>query len=260
MYDINSALERLEQNLADVDAARKQVDGIVASNANLQKVVAQYAATLNSTQAQLASWIEVIRQNAGAISNEFANSVQKINEACDLAVQSFQNNCSQANQVFAAEIAGSLVELKQENADFNAAIGRFDSLSQSFTAATSQVQAIKQTLENLSADLHDSQTQQDRVLDDIKSQISTANKAVDALAQNLASSISCVRADVAQVSNSISSLSFSVGNLGSEMKANFQDNQKKMAEMEADLASAVRINRWIMIAGFIAMAAMVYVF
>ena len=47
-YDINATLERLEQNLKQLDSARKQVETTVQASEGLQNAVAGYVASINS--------------------------------------------------------------------------------------------------------------------------------------------------------------------------------------------------------------------
>ena len=47
-YDINATLERLEQNLKQLDSARKQVENTVQASEGLQNAVAGYVASINS--------------------------------------------------------------------------------------------------------------------------------------------------------------------------------------------------------------------
>lgn len=44
-YDINATLERLEQNLKQLDSARKQVENTVQASEGLQNAVAGYVAS-----------------------------------------------------------------------------------------------------------------------------------------------------------------------------------------------------------------------
>ena len=41
-YDINAALQRLEQNLKDLSSARTQVENTIKASSDLQKVVSEY--------------------------------------------------------------------------------------------------------------------------------------------------------------------------------------------------------------------------
>ena len=47
-YDINAALERLENNLAEVESAKNQVEETIATSESLQQIIGRYTATLNS--------------------------------------------------------------------------------------------------------------------------------------------------------------------------------------------------------------------
>lgn len=47
-YDINAALERLENNLAEVESAKKQVEKTIATSESLQQIIGRYTNTLNA--------------------------------------------------------------------------------------------------------------------------------------------------------------------------------------------------------------------
>lgn len=52
-YDINATLERLEQNLKQLDSARKQVETTVQASEELQNAVAGYVASISNYSAPL---------------------------------------------------------------------------------------------------------------------------------------------------------------------------------------------------------------
>lgn len=60
-YDINAALERLENNLAEVESAKKQVEKTIATSESLQQIIGRYTNTLNAMGKDISSFIEEIR-------------------------------------------------------------------------------------------------------------------------------------------------------------------------------------------------------
>ena len=55
-YDINTALQRLEQNLNDLTSARQQVEDTVKASSELQETVAEYVSSIETLCSRLRRW------------------------------------------------------------------------------------------------------------------------------------------------------------------------------------------------------------
>ena len=74
-YDINAALERLENNLAEVESAKKQVEKTIATSESLQQIIGRYTNTLNAMGKDISSFIEEIRNFQDINTSELSSIV-----------------------------------------------------------------------------------------------------------------------------------------------------------------------------------------
>ena len=81
-YDINAALERLENNLAEVESAKKQVDETIATSENLQKIIGRYSDTLSTMGKDISVFIEEIRNYQDIETSELSSAVDAIKTSC----------------------------------------------------------------------------------------------------------------------------------------------------------------------------------
>ena len=61
-YDINSALERLEKNLKDIDSTRQQEEKTITSSNNLQTTISSFVKSLKSLHGEVENLITDIEQ------------------------------------------------------------------------------------------------------------------------------------------------------------------------------------------------------
>lgn len=85
-YDINSALERLEQNLKDLDSAKKQVEATVNASDKLQQVVSGYVNTLVSVQEGLKQWEKELQGIQVGNDTAFKNAIEQMRASCSEVV------------------------------------------------------------------------------------------------------------------------------------------------------------------------------
>lgn len=78
-YDINAALERLENNLAEVESAKKQVEKTIATSESLQQIIGRYTNTLNAMGKDISSFIEEIRNFQDINTSELSSIVDALN-------------------------------------------------------------------------------------------------------------------------------------------------------------------------------------
>lgn len=91
-YDINATLERLEQNLKQLDSARKQVETTVQASEELQNAVAGYVASINSIVKEIKEWEKQLAGAQVGISKELQISVDKMTSACESIISKFTSS------------------------------------------------------------------------------------------------------------------------------------------------------------------------
>ena len=167
-YDINSALERLEQNLKDLDSAKKQVEATVNASDKLQQVVSSYVNTLVSVQEGLKQWEKELQGIQVGNDTAFKNAIEQMRATCSEVVDLFKSKLDETKDGFEADTNSFLVKLERENGKLSEQVNALKILGSSFANAIKDVKAL---LETLSIDLKESQRSQDEVLDVIKEDV-----------------------------------------------------------------------------------------
>ena len=131
-HDINSALERLETNLQNIDSARQQVEDTVASSIKLQKAIETYTSDVN----------EMCKKVEDSAS-DFDNKTRK-----------------------------DLENFSQHNAVLSEQVNKLKSLRDEIVKTSNEIQEVKLFLSTISNDLKDSQGKQDEILNQISNNVS----------------------------------------------------------------------------------------
>lgn len=170
-YEINSALERLEQNLNDLDSAKKQVEATVNASDKLQQVVSGYVKSLVSVQEALKLWGKELQSVQAGNTAAFENAITQMESSCSEVVCLFKVKLDEIKDGFENDTNGFLIKQKSENEKLAEQVNSLKVLGSAFDNAIQDVNAVKVLLEGLSKELKNSQNAQDEVLDIIKNDI-----------------------------------------------------------------------------------------
>jgi chromosome segregation ATPase len=160
-YDVNSALERLEQNLTQLDSARKQVEKTVHASNDLQTIVAGYVASINKLVGEIKEW----EKSLEGIQIKFSESANK-------ALTDMKASCEKISTDFSASVDDSIKKFSEQNSLLEKKVKEMDALRDEIKSATKEIQTVKDLLSNISKDLKDSQNKQDETLEHINQQVS----------------------------------------------------------------------------------------
>lgn len=236
-HDINSALERLETNLQNLDSARKQVESTVAASNELQREVGKYTSEVNAM-------CDRVRDTASHFESKSKETLQKFVRQNEILTEQVQN----------------LVTLRDE-----------------IVKTSSEIQEVKKLLTQISEELKKSQEGQDVVLKRIDQNIAELpNKLeaattsiielVNASTQTLQRDIdsvlqkaSTVDTKVDNILSSLSSLSNLCKNIKSDLNASTDSLSKAIEKLKKDISKSVNINRWIIIIGFFILATLIII-
>lgn len=151
-HDINSALERLETNLQNIDSARKQVEDTVAASIKLQKAIETYTSDVNE-----------MCKKVGDSASDFDNKTKK-----------------------------DLEDFGQQNAVLSEQVNKLKSLRDEIVKTSNEIQEVKLFLTAISNDLKDSQGKQDEILNQISNNVSKTpndiNLAKDSIIKHISTS------------------------------------------------------------------------
>ncbi len=113
-YDINVALERLEKNLQNLQSAKEQVESTVSANAELQKIVSGYVASVNSILEETLQLKQEVTTMKSQKIVEIKEAVELVEKLCNDITRSFKNDTKETLRVFDTEnskLSQAIVEL-----------------------------------------------------------------------------------------------------------------------------------------------------
>ena len=222
-HDINSALERLEANLQNIDSARQQVENTIAASNALQIKVKEYPSSLT--------------------------------EMCDKVKETSSN--------FESKTKDSLQKFVEQNNKLTEHVQNLKSLRDEIVKTSTEIQEVKSLLSQISNDLKNSQKEQDDVLKRIDHGVTELpnklNSIVDAI--NTISESLMKEIDIKEVNilSHISSLSSLCQNIKSDIDSTNTSLLTAIDKTKKDTANAINISRWIVILGFTILAILLVV-
>ena len=222
-HDINSALERLEANLQNIDSARQQVENTVAASNALQVEVREYTSTINEMCGK-------VKETASQFESKTKVSLQKFVEENNKLTELVQNLKSLRDEIF---------------------------------KTSTDIQDVKSLLIQISKDLTDSQKKQDEVLKRIDQGITELPNKLDSIVDviNTISESLMKEIDEKEVNilSNISSLSSLCQNIKSDLNSSNASLLTAIEKTKKDTTNAINISRWIVIIGFTILAILLVV-
>ena len=261
-HDINSALERLEKNLTDLDSARSQVLKTVNASNDLLQMVTLYVSSIKGLATNLNEWEESINGRGSVLHNEIESSISNINQLCTDVISSFTKDVGKATNDFKEKNGFVIQELKEQNGILAERIEYLNALRNQIEKTTDEIGSVKSSLEAISKNLKDSQDEQDKALDEIKTMTSKLPSSIQNGTNTVLSAISQseqvhtdlltqTNSKIVSVNGKIDALAANVANLASIMNGS-KDEILKSIKLSQDMTSrTTNLTRWIIIIGFI---------
>lgn len=160
-YDINAALERLTQNLQDLESARTQVENTVDASNELRETVSGYVNTINDLYAEVKDWEEHLKAAQTNLSSEITETFITLKDSCETISVGFKNSTDK-----------TLVTLTEQSEKFKERVKELDVLRHDLKGAMAEIGGVKSTLSNLTTGLTKSLQGQDEALADIIGNVS----------------------------------------------------------------------------------------
>ena len=91
-YDINATLERLEQNLKDLDSSRKQVENTVNASNELRQTVSDYVESITNLRNEITEWEEQLKQSQEGLATHVQNAFATLKDSCDTISAGFKSS------------------------------------------------------------------------------------------------------------------------------------------------------------------------
>ena len=282
-HDINSALEKIEKNLGELDSARSQVLKSVNASNDLLKMVTLYVTAVKNLADSLEQWESSLRARESELHGDFESAISSIRQRCTEIISAFNADVSKATSEFKTETDKTLERFTVQNDKLTARVEELVSLREQIKKATSEIESVKGSLNEILKELKDSQDEQDASLEDLKQKVSGLNEKIDnskglvlqaitlseqslsellnqangkvdvvlnkadALASNVASlTIICQNIDTL-VRSSTNSVTSSINKSKEEIVNAIQDSK-------AEALKSSNVNRWLIVGGIIILA------
>lgn len=251
-YDINVALERLEKNLQNLQSAKEQVESTVSANAELQKIVSGYVASVKSVLEETL----LLKEEVATMKSQ---KIVEVREAVDL----IEKLCSDIIGSFRSDTKETLRAFDTENGKLSQAITALQHFQVKLEKSIEISSSVDAKLERTSKEVLGLQNTQ-------KENFSSAAKQLESEMQNLAQSISNASQSLSEQLSAIQEKIEKIDSLGhntqtlcsqidsniSHIQASIEDVHTLITEQHEETRKGININRWILIAGIVFLAAL----
>lgn len=272
-YDINTALQRLEQNLNDLTSARQQVEDTVKASNELQKVVAEYVSSIETLCTRLKRWDADLGNRESSLSHEIESMVTQLTTSSTQIVSLFQKSVEDTTSEFSNKTNTEVTKFVEQNNKLAERVQELNKLREEIKKSTGEIQAIKESSAQISKDLKESQEGQDVLLDDIKTKVASVdtatqniissleslNQSVTSGFDNLSTRTDVIANDIAQLTSLCQSIKNATTAIGTSIQTSTSQIENKINEAKDAVSKATNINRWILIAGIILMVILQFV-
>ena len=171
VHDINSALEKLEKNLGELDSARSQVLKSVNASNDLLKMVTLYVTAVKNLADSLEQWESSLSARESELHGDFESAISSIRHRCTEIISAFNDDVSKATSEFKTETDKTLERFTEQNDKLAARVEELVSLREQIKKATSEIESVKGSLNEILKELKDSQDEQDKSLNDIQQKV-----------------------------------------------------------------------------------------
>ena len=269
-YDINASLERLEQNLRDIDSARLQVEKTIMSSNQLQENITVLVNSMVELLKDISQWKKQLEWSQQKDQKTLDGSVDKIDKSCATIISNLGSSLDKATDDFKAKTSSSLSNLKEENRKLTEQVGKLDQLKTAITKSTGEVTNVKSVLGTLQSELGKSLKAQDAalqdILDKVKSVSPNVKKLIDTMAvkdeernaknltefDGLSKTLTQMQGEIDHVKKTANTLQLKISN----NTAALDKLDKKLEFISQKVSSKVVTNRWLIIICFILLALM----
>lgn len=254
-YDINNALERLEENLKNLDSARKQVETTVKASNELLDVVSKYVSSVKELCGRLKVWEDDMRTRGTEFGNEVEQAISCINNSCTEIITSFSTKADGATSAFESGTKGTLDKFDEQNNKLSEKVKELDSFKSVIEIATKQIDAVKESLEQISKELKQSQDGQDEMLEDIKKIVSslpdTIQNGLGSVLQAITDFRKTLGVILSQMNGKIDTINGKADTLATNIIATKTDLTKMVKDTKEEITTSSKTNRIILIVGII---------
>ncbi|MBQ5365914.1 MAG: hypothetical protein IIU43_00365, partial [Thermoguttaceae bacterium] len=122
----------------------------------------------------LEQWESSLRARESELHGDFESAISSIRQRCTEIISAFNADVSKATSEFKTETDKTLERLTVQNDKLAARVEELVSLREQIKKATSEIESVKGSLNEILKELKDSQDEQDASLEDLKQKVSEA--------------------------------------------------------------------------------------
>ena len=266
-YDINAALERLENNLAEVESAKKQVEETIATSESLQQIIGRYTDTLNAMGKDISSFIEEIRNYKDINTSELSSATDVIKTSCECVINTFNADVKDATKSFDEKLSETIVKFGSENEKLRIQVNKLNSLQDVLNKATKEVNEVEKKVDILATELKTSQDSQNKTLASVKSSLEVLPSSVKshtaAIVEEVKNHASDLKTKSEEIIEDVSKAIQKLDNQNSvltetkklcdDIKGDIGNLKDSIDAQFESMRSTININRWIAIIGILAL-------
>lgn len=261
-YDINSALERLENNLKNIDSARLQVEKTITSSNNLQSIISSFVKSLDSLHENVKNLITDLGKFQALKKEELQSSVDSFKSSCESAIVTFNNGIEQSTSVFKAKMNEIISSLEGEIEKLATYVNELIALKEILNNSANATKSLECKLDNMSQDINQILKEQRTSLTSVQNSFEKTNNQIDSITSILKSNLG----DIKSETNSIIEKTDTIISAQSELKSICNNIESEMALIKktndailSTFSKDTKINRLLIIIGFIILAILLFI-
>ena len=261
-YDINTALERLEKNLQNLDSAREQVENTVNASNNLRQIVRDYIESITELRSDIQEWEAQLKQSQDGLSTRVHDAFAALKTSCDTISAGFKSSTNDAINKFS-----------EQNIIFTERVDELITLREVFKSSMSEINTIKDKLVELATVFNSYKENQDQVLSNIIGRITELPVTVKGYTDGVARQMDerhgefCKKIDdsitkaefIIQELDTLTKICNNVQKTCNYIKSTTDDVKNTVAAHYKSLSKFININRWLIIAGIMILAALHFI-
>lgn len=265
--ELFQALEQLKETLSEVESARKQVSETVKAYGQTQNEIRSYTDNLNQIEVAICSLITLFQNNKVVVDQQSTNAVNNLKTSCDTILNHAKNEFADTSQRFSEATDKNLSTMSTLIERFDHSIDTANTLTNKVETTAKEVSGLIASVKILLESLVNSQKAQydvignvSKTLEDIKVSLLKQEEilqghthTLETMENSFAENSDSIRKDLSMlysaVTTSITSLNNSIDELNSSLK-----------RASAKITKGTNINRGLIIAAFIILVILQYVF
>lgn len=229
-YEINSTIEQLQKSLEKVDSARKQVESVTASYAELESAVKGFSDNLANISNQVKTLISNISSERSNYIKDLEVSLKSLQQISNELVTRFSSSCDTISNKFNEQTASYIDDAKKEVANLHLEVAKLEGVHETISTAIKEIGTLNKGVQEVLNELKSSQTAQDVVLnkiaEDVTSSLTQASKIEHSAASNKSAIESAIKTAETTLATNIQNICTSLGQQVSQQVSQCESNIK----------------------------------